>query len=164
LRAGFENRFCPAHTLAISEFPGRPCALEGCGDCHDAKKALAACIETDEVKKLRDLAMAQRCYAQQAMDKTMLRDAAAIVRRAEFRLAELVEAQRQTIGHTWDTAWRVPRQLAERTTLADALIDKEPAKRVRQAHAIAAPRAGHRRKGDRAGSRGRSPRSPLTSR
>jgi N6-adenosine-specific RNA methylase IME4 len=105
-----------------------------------AKKALAACVATDEAKHIRDLAMAQRAYAQQAKDKQMLCDAAEIVRRAEFRLHELTEAQRETVGLNKGALRRGVNEPPRdgRPTLAEAGIDKSLAKRVRQAGLIAA--------------------------
>lgn len=63
-----------------------------------ACNALAACVRVDEAKKIRDQAEAMRVYAQQASNREMEITAAEIRLRAEYRLGELIRAQKQTVG------------------------------------------------------------------
>ena len=52
----------------------------------------------DEVKDVRDVAVAMRAYARQAKNKELEADAWEIRVRAERRVGELIAAQRETIG------------------------------------------------------------------
>jgi hypothetical protein len=63
-----------------------------------AKRALAEAKAVDEVKDIRDKGKAMREYARLAKDKTLELDAIEIQRRAERRLAEMIEEQRRTVG------------------------------------------------------------------
>jgi DNA modification methylase len=60
-----------------------------------ACRALAAAKSVDEVKDIRDKAMAMKLYAKQAKNKTLEADAAEIRELAEYRLGEMIEAQGQ---------------------------------------------------------------------
>jgi N6-adenosine-specific RNA methylase IME4 len=63
-----------------------------------AVSALAACVRVDEAKGIRDQAEAMRVYARQANNRDMEITAAEIRLRAEFRLGELIMAQKATVG------------------------------------------------------------------
>ena len=100
-----------------------------------ARRALAEAVAVDEVKNILDLAVALRVYAKQAKDRDLEADAVALRMRAIRRLAELIEAQKQTVGlakggnpyHRRSTG--LPQNLV--ATLAEAGVDKNLAHQAR---------------------------------
>jgi N6-adenosine-specific RNA methylase IME4 len=63
-----------------------------------ARRALAEAVAVDEVKNILDQAVAIRVLAKQAKDRKLEADAVALRMRATRRLAELIKAQKQTVG------------------------------------------------------------------
>jgi hypothetical protein len=65
---------------------------------NNARAALAECHAIDEVKEIRDKAMAMRLYAQQACDTTLEKQAYEIRHRAERRLGQLMRQLEKAKG------------------------------------------------------------------
>ena len=59
-----------------------------------ARKALAACVKIDEVKSMRDKALAMEVYAYQAKDPALITEATEIRMRATRRIGELMADQK----------------------------------------------------------------------
>jgi hypothetical protein len=105
-----------------------------------ARRALAAAVAIDEVKQVRDCAVAMRAYALQAKDRALEIKAAQIRLRAEVRLGEMLCEQKATVGLNKGALRRgtemEPRD--DRPTLAEAGIDKKLSARSRELAAIPA--------------------------
>jgi phage N-6-adenine-methyltransferase len=104
-----------------------------------ACRALAAAKTTDEVKYIRDRAEAMRAYARQAKNRQLEVDAAEIRIRAERRLGELIQAQKETLGpggRPITGADGEPVIADARPTLADAGIDKKLSSRAQKLAAV----------------------------
>ena len=103
-----------------------------------ACRALAEAKAVDEAKKIRDVSEAMRAYARQAKNKQLEIDAAEIRIRAERRVGELMQAQRETVGLAEGQLRRGseldPRD--DKPSLAEAGIDKHLADRARKYAAV----------------------------
>jgi hypothetical protein len=95
-----------------------------------ARRALAEARKIDEVKGIRDTAIAMATYAKQAKDKGMEADAAEIRLRATRRLGEMMQAQKETVGFNKGAA--VPTRVDTKPTLASQNIDKNLAHEARK--------------------------------
>jgi len=108
-----------------------------------ACRAIAQAKALDEVKDLCDKAEAMRAYAKQAKNRNMEFDAAEIRMRAERRLGQLIQAQKETVGLNTGakgigTAEGVRcRKGTAPPTLAEAGIDKKLSSRAQRMAAIA---------------------------
>jgi hypothetical protein len=107
-----------------------------------ARQALAEAHRVDEVKDIRDKAMALKLYARQSKDRQLIEHATEIRARAERRLGELMERQRDTVGMAkgarGNPAGRGAKIVRDsekpaQPTLSDAGIDKNLAHRARKA-------------------------------
>jgi phage N-6-adenine-methyltransferase len=117
--------------------------LSGLAQYDTACRALAAAKTTDEVKDIRDRAEAMRAYARQAKNRQLEVDAAEIRIRAERRLGELIQAQKETTGLATGAAGigrpesAVPEEYrTQPPTLAEAGIDKKLSSRAQRLAAV----------------------------
>ena len=99
-----------------------------------ACRALAEARSVDEVKDIIDKTIAMACYARQAKNKNLEADANEIRMRAERRLGELMDEQKETVGFNTGAkgvGFSKTRTPEEPPTLAEAGIDKNLAHRAR---------------------------------
>lgn len=106
-----------------------------------ACKALAEAVSVDEVKDIRDKAVAMAAYARQAKNHDMEADAVALRMRATRRLDQLRQAQKETVGLNQGavpgkTGLRGNPVLDPRPTLASQGIDKNLAHQARTLGAL----------------------------
>jgi DNA modification methylase len=110
-----------------------------------ACRAVAEAKSVDEVKNIRDQAMAVQLYAEQAKNKSLEADAAEIRERAEYRLGEMLAAQREAgllnpgtrlIGGGDGAGGFVINPPAEFPTLKELGINKALANKARKASAL----------------------------
>lgn len=106
-----------------------------------AGRALAAVFRIDEIKTIRDKAIALSAYAKQAKDGELIAHATAIRKRAERRLGELIEDQRKAgklaKGARQKGTKRGTTRVAEKpASLIDQGIDKNLADRARKSAAM----------------------------
>jgi 16S rRNA G966 N2-methylase RsmD len=110
-----------------------------------ACRALAEAKSIDEVKDVADKAMAMQLYARQARDKSLMADAAEIRERAEYRLGEMLAAQREAgllnpgtrlMGGGDGAGGSVTNPPADLPTLKQLGIDKRLANKARKAFAL----------------------------
>jgi len=94
-----------------------------------ACRAIAEAASIDEVKDIRDKAVAMRAYARMAKNFDMEAEAAVIRLRAERRVGEMIEAQKTTVGLNKGAAKK--RGLPDNPRLQDSGIDKNLAHKAR---------------------------------
>jgi N6-adenosine-specific RNA methylase IME4 len=97
-----------------------------------AWSALAAAVSVDEVKNIRDRALAMQMLAKQVRDSELIDKATELRLRAERRLGEMIIAQKETVGLATGAAGigksasAVPEEYrTQPPTLASAGIDKK---------------------------------------
>ena len=90
-----------------------------------ACKAIAAAKRVDEVKRIRDVAVAMKAYARQANNYELEADALEIRMRATRRMDQMRQEQAKTIGLAKGGGGKHGRKrVAEKPTLKDAGINK----------------------------------------
>jgi N6-adenosine-specific RNA methylase IME4 len=90
-----------------------------------ARRALAEARQVDEVKDIRDQAVAMAVYARQAKNKDLEADAIEIRMRATRRLDQLRQAQKETVGLNHGVRWVGDKPAEDhRPTLASQDIGK----------------------------------------
>jgi hypothetical protein len=113
----------------------------------NACKAVAEAKSVDEVKSVRDQAVAIQLYARVARDKSLEADAAEIRERAEYRLGEMLAAQREAgllnpgtrlIGGGDGAGGSVMNPPADLPTLKELGITKALANKARKAFSLPA--------------------------
>jgi len=108
-----------------------------------ACRALAEARSVDEVGEILNFAEAQRAYAKMAKNRNLEADAFEIRKRAERRLGDMIQAQRQTVGLAkpggdMRPEHRVAKKPDAIPTLVGAGIDKNLTHRARSAAAVPA--------------------------
>jgi 16S rRNA G966 N2-methylase RsmD len=101
-----------------------------------ACRAVAEAKAVDEVKEIRNAAIAMAAYAKQAKDRGMEADAAEIRLRATRRLGEMMQAQKETVGLATGREGKrkslgLPENPSDRPTLESQGIDKNLAHEAR---------------------------------
>jgi hypothetical protein len=113
-----------------------------------ARHALAEAKRVDEVKGIRDIAVAMKVYAQQAKDSTLIDTATDLRFRAERRLGEMIAEQKRTVGLRSGARDISKRQNLRGSatalrkdvpTLKDAGIDKKLSSHAQKLAAMPAP-------------------------
>src|ERR1700733_555349 len=112
------------------------------GKYEAARQALADVRSVDEVKEIRDQAEAMRAYARMANDTEIELYAAEIKVRAERRLGEMIQEQKEAGGlHEGGRPRKtcsLEEQVFDRPTLADLGIDRKLSSRAQKIAAIPA--------------------------
>jgi protein gp37 len=102
-----------------------------------ACRAVAEAKTVDEVKNIRDTAVAMKAYARQAKNRALEADAVGIRMRAERRVGELMNGQKKTVGLAKGGGDQksdhrgIKNPSGAKPTLAEAGIDKNLAKKAR---------------------------------
>jgi len=102
-----------------------------------ACRAVAEAKSVDEVKDIRDKAIAMAAYARQAKNRDLEADAIEIRLRATRRLDQLRQAQKETVGLNEGTKGNIAHgRVDEKPTLASQGIDKNLAHQARTLGAL----------------------------
>ena len=127
----------------MDDSPDLPASLDHVGipvnltAYENARQALTAAVDVDEVKGILDISIAMAVYAKQAKDEDLIAKATEIRKRAERRLGEMIEAQKKTVGlaKAWSAEENrvVEDPISKTPTLEEAGIDKHLADRARKA-------------------------------
>jgi hypothetical protein len=97
-----------------------------------ACRALAEARSVDEVKDIRDKAVAMACYARQAQNRSLEADAVEIRMRATRKLDEFRQTQKETVGLAKDGGGKHGRKrVIEKPTLESQGIGKNVAQQAR---------------------------------
>jgi hypothetical protein len=132
IEAGRGVDFGSINAPPIAENSPHPPAMTQLVRYDAACKALAEAKGVDEVKDIRDKAMAMRLYAKQAKNRQLEADAFEIRLRAERRLGEMMETGKaDRAGHGGDRKSKVSEKPLK-PTLAEAGIDKNLGNRARK--------------------------------
>jgi len=95
-------------------------------------RALTEARSVDEVKDIRDKAVAMACYARQAQNRSLEADAVEIRMRATRKLDELRQAQKETVGLAKGGGGKHGRKrVIEKPTLESQGIGKNVAQQAR---------------------------------
>jgi hypothetical protein len=98
-----------------------------------AKAALAAAVRVDEVKEIRNQAIAMAAHARVADDRKLEADARELRERAEQRLGDMMEKQpKAPAGRPSKKIGVSKTPISKPATLAEAGIDKNLANRARK--------------------------------
>jgi N6-adenosine-specific RNA methylase IME4 len=98
--------------------------------------ALAEAKRVDEVKDIKNRAIALGHYARQAKNRQLEADAFEIRLRAEARVGEMMAAQKEVVGTAQGQRSDLGFRKTQVPTLTDAGIDKSLAHRARKLHAL----------------------------
>src|SRR5262245_19238351 len=116
-----------------------------------ACRALAEARSVDEIKDIRDKAIAMAAYARQAKNRDLEADAVEIRMRATRRLDQLRQAQKDTVGLSVGTRGSHVKgaRVDDKPTLGSQGIDKNLAHQARVLPSHSTPSATWRNRDDR---------------
>jgi hypothetical protein len=131
-----KERALPMHGNTLSAPAGQDTSEQHSILVRQAVTAIDAAVTADDVKKVLAEWAGLAAYAREAKDKQLEADAAEIKMRAERRLGEMMQAQKETVG--LNQGGRPKTGVSETpvsekpATLAEAGVDKNLAKKARK--------------------------------